>query len=98
MERFNRCVDVEFIEVHTSGKVASPGDVVLVRNENVPRGSQRLGTITGVTPGKDNRIRTAKVEIVKPDKRGKGKRTGYVRTELNRSPTHLVPLEINGKE
>lgn len=94
----------ELREVHTSGKVsnqdkvASPGDVVLVRNENVPRGSWRLGTITGVTPGKDNRIRTAKVEIVKPDKRGKGKRTGYVRTELNRSPTHLVPLEINDKE
>ena len=80
MERFHRCVEVELIEVHTSGKVASPGDVVLVRNENVPRCSWRLGTITGVTPGKDDHVHTANVEIVKPDKRGKGNRTDYVHT------------------
>ena len=94
----------ELREVHTRGKVsnqskvAAPGDVVLLRNENLPRGSWRLGTITEVIPGKDDTIRTAKLDIVKPDNRGKKKRTDYVRTSLNRSPSYLVPLEVNERD
>ena len=90
----------ELQEVHTHRKVSNNekaavvGDVVLVRNQNLPRGSWKLGVISEVKPGKDGLIRTAKVELVKPGKTSKLV-TNYKRSELNRSPTHLVPLEIN---
>ena len=79
-------------------KIIAPGDVVLVRNENLPRGSWKLGKVTGVTAGKDNQIRTAHVEIVKAGKHGSAADKNYKKKELNRSPTHLVPLEINDRE
>ena len=89
----------ELQEVHTRRKVsnnekaASPGDVVLVMNKNVPRGEWKLGTIKEVKPGSDNIIRTAKVEVMS---RGPGRgNKAHIKTILNRSPTHLVPLEIN---
>ena len=83
-------------DLHTRRKVsnddreASLGDVVLVRNENVPRGSWRLGKIIEVKPGRDGKIRTARVEVVNP-----GKRKTFKHSEITRSPTHLVPLEFN---
>lgn len=89
----------ELQEVHTRRKVgnnekaASPGDVVLVMNKNVPRGEWKLGTIKEVKPGADNLIRTAKVEVMSRGP-GRGKKA-LVKTVINRSPTHLVPLEIN---
>ena len=98
----------ELQEVHTRRKVsnnekaASPGDVVLVRNKNIPRGTWKLGTIIEVKPGKDNLIRTAKVEVMNPGKKytppmeNPGKT--YKRTQLNRSPTHLVPLELSTED
>ena len=85
-------------KVSNMSKIISPGDVVLVRNENLPRGSWKLGKVTGVTAGKDNQIRTAHVEIVKAGKKGSAADKKYKKKELNRSPTHLVPLEINDRE
>ena len=85
-------------KVSNKSKIAAPGDVVLVRNENLPRGSWKLGRISGVKPGRDNQIRTAQVDIVHPAKTGKALDKKYKRKTLNRSPTHLVPLEINDKE
>ena len=88
----------ELQAVHTKRKVtndekaAVPGDVVLVRNQNICRGAWKLGKILEVKPGKDNLIRTAKIELMQ---RGKKVNAGYKRTHLHRSPTHLVPLEIN---
>ena len=83
------------IKVSNKSKIAVPGDVVLVRNENLPRGSWKLGRISGVKAGRDDQIRAAHVEIVHPPKKAKAIDKKYKKKELNRSPTHLVPLEIN---
>ena len=85
------------VKVNNQSKVAVPGDVVLVRNENLPRGSWKLGRITGVKAGRDNQIRTASVEVVNLTKKGKAMVKKGKINQLNRSPTHLVSLEINDR-
>ena len=80
--------------VGNKSREAKAGDVVLIRNKCVPRGQWKLGIISEVKPGPDNVVRTAKVELVSPGRKRKNA-TGYKRSWLNRSPTHLVPLEMN---
>ena len=57
-------------KVSNMSKIIAPGDVVLVRNENLPRGSWKLGKVTGVTAGKDNQVCTTHTEIIKAGKHG----------------------------
>uniref|UniRef100_A0A914YP89 Integrase catalytic domain-containing protein n=1 Tax=Panagrolaimus superbus TaxID=310955 RepID=A0A914YP89_9BILA len=58
-------------------------DVVLIEEEElVPRGTWRLGRIIDVKEGSDGKIREASVKV------GNG-------NVLNRSPSHLYPLEAN---
>uniref|UniRef100_A0A183GFI4 Integrase catalytic domain-containing protein n=1 Tax=Heligmosomoides polygyrus TaxID=6339 RepID=A0A183GFI4_HELPZ len=58
------------------------GDVVLVADENAPRGSWTYGLIVQLNPGQDGSVRTAEV------------RTPNGRC-LKRSLSHLYPLEIH---
>ena len=61
-------------------------DVVLVRTENTPRRTWRLGKILQVKQGKrDGEVR--EVKLLTTNKSGK-------RSFLTRSPTFLVPLEV----
>jgi hypothetical protein len=67
-------------------RVPKVNDVVIVRNENTPRRTWRLGRILRVKKGaRDGVIR--EVQVLTTNNSGK-------RSLLNRSPTFLVPLEV----
>ena len=93
--RFQKEYLAELTERHALTKVSSDnrqakvGDVVLLKNEMLPRSYWRLGRIISVKPGSDGIVRSARVKIVSQS----GKKVKY--TELNRSPKLLVPLECD---
>ena len=67
-------------------RVPKVDDVVIVRNENTPRRTWRLGRILRVKKGtRDGLVR--EVQVLTTNSSGK-------RSLLNRSPTFLVPLEV----
>jgi hypothetical protein len=88
-------------EVHARRKVGmqlrqpSLDEVVIVRNEKLPRGTWKMGCIVQLKPGCDGKIRSVVVRVLKGKKRltRKGKLRDRKTVELNRSPQHLVPLE-----
>lgn len=66
-------------------RVPTENDVVLVKNEKVPRRDWRLGRVINVKRGsRDGEVR--EVTLLTTNKAGK-------RSQLRRSPTFLVPLE-----
>ena len=67
----------------------SAGDVVLVHDENLPRGLWRLGRIKELLPGADGNVRSAVVRIVSK---------GGNPTLVNRPVQRLYPLEFNDQE
>lgn len=57
---------LELRNTHTQGSkeaTISKGDVVIVKDENQPRGFWRLGLVTDTITGKDGRIRGATVKV-----------------------------------
>uniref|UniRef100_A0A914UGX5 Integrase catalytic domain-containing protein n=1 Tax=Plectus sambesii TaxID=2011161 RepID=A0A914UGX5_9BILA len=58
------------------------GEVVLIRDDFVPRGLWRLGKVEEVTTSSDNEIRVAKVKVA----------NGHI---LRRAINHLYPLEVS---
>ena len=67
-------------------RVPKVDDMVIVRNENTPRRTWKLGRVLRVKMGaRDQAVR--EVQVLTTNKSGK-------RTLLNRSPTFLVPLEV----
>ena len=87
-------------EIHARRKVGHKlrqpvvGELVLVRNEKLPRGAWKVGLVTELKPGRDGQVRSVRVRVVRGKK---GKKLGKVKSIkkviLNRSPQHLVPLE-----
>ena len=89
-------------EIHSRQKVGkklrepSVGEIVLVRNEKLPRGSWKLGLIVGLKPGRDNRVRSVTVKVVRGKRITRRGNIKNIKTiEINRSPQHLVPLEAS---
>ena len=66
------------------------GDVVLVHEENLPRGLWRLGRIENLMPGADGNIRGAAVRIT-----SKGQGHPII---INRPIQRLYPLEFSKQE
>uniref|UniRef100_A0A914ZHU8 Phlebovirus glycoprotein G2 fusion domain-containing protein n=1 Tax=Panagrolaimus superbus TaxID=310955 RepID=A0A914ZHU8_9BILA len=58
------------------------GEIVLIEEDEVPRGRWRMGKITEVNKSRDGHIRAVVVQTA----------NGHL---LNRSPAHLYPLEAN---
>lgn len=74
-------------KVPSKMRVPKENDVVLVRNENLPRRTWRLGRVLHVKKSpRDGEIR--EVKLLTTNHAGK-------RSILKRSPTFLVPLEVN---
>ena len=65
------------------------GDVVLVHEENLPRGLWRLGRIEGIEPGADGNIRAATVRVA-----AKGRNTLLIKRPIQR----LYQLEFSNQE
>ena len=49
----------------TSGQMVRKGDLVLLTNDNAPRGQWELGRVIDTYPGDDNCVRTVKVKTAK---------------------------------
>ena len=70
--------------------VASPiavGDIVIVHDENHPRGLWKLGKVEELMPGADGNVRGAFVRV-----HAGGKRSGILKRPIQR----LYPLEVRG--
>ena len=70
-------------------RVPKVNDVVLVKNENMPRREWKIGRILKVKQGKRDGI-IREVQLITTNKTGK-------RSIINRSPTFLVPLEVEAE-
>ena len=88
-------------EIHSRRKVGSQlrqpvvGELVLVRNKMLPRGTWKVGRVVELKPGRDGQTRSVRVEVLKGKKKtsGLGRVKNIKKVILNRSPQHLVPLE-----
>ena len=95
--RWQREYLADLREIHSRRKVGTQlrqpavNDMVLVRNEKLPRGTWKVGRVIDLKPGRDGSVRSVIVRVVQGKKRNsKGKPIKTV--DLNRSPSHLVPL------
>jgi len=70
---------------HSSNPVASIGDVVIVHDENQPRGKWRIGRVEAFVTGSDGHVRGAVVRV-----KTKAGRLAKLRRPLQR----LYPLEV----
>ena len=102
--RWSREYTAELREIHSRRKVGNKtrqptlDEVVLVKNEKLPRGTWKMGRIVKLKPGRDGQVRSVVVRVLKGKKNASRlTKTGRIRKikhiELNRSPQHLVPLE-----
>ena len=66
---------------HTSNVVPENGDIVLIKEENIPRSSWKVGRISNLLPSKDGEIRAAKLLLSNSQ-------------TITRPINHLYPLEI----
>ena len=103
--RWQREYLADLREIHSHRKVGTQtrqpkvGEMVLIKNEMMPRGTWKVGRVTEVKPGRDGLIRSVKVKCVRGKKLTRRGNIKNVKTiELNRSPTHLVPLEGTNEE
>ena len=64
--------------------IVKEGDVVIVKEENTPRSTWRLGRVKELMKGRDDKVRGALVTVA-----GKQKKL----TELKRPIQHLIPVE-----
>ena len=64
-----------------SQRLPKTGDVVLVKDDNLPRAAWRLGKILDLVQGRDGRVRSA--EVLLPE-----------HTRISRAINFLYPLEI----
>ena len=64
-----------------SHRLPKTGDVVLVKDENLPRAAWKLGKILNLIQGRDGKVRSAEVML-----------SGY--TKISRAINHLYPLEM----
>ena len=62
------------------------GEMVLIKNDKLPRGRWKIARVAKVTPGPDGVIRRVELKLLHSDKRNS-------QDELNRPPRLLVPLE-----
>lgn len=69
---------------------AQEGDIVLITDENAPRGQWRLGKVVEANPDKDGLVRKVKLLVDTSSLDGKGKRTES-QTYLER-PIHKLVL------
>ena len=90
----------ELREVHSRRKVGHrlrqpvPGELMLVRNEKLPRGTWKVGRVDELKPGRDGQVRSVCVQVLKGKKRTRlGRIKKIKKIIINRSPQHLVPLE-----
>ena len=75
------------VKLPDSTRQVAVGDVVLVKREKLPRAYWKVGLVQSVNPGRDGVVRSASVKLSSGKHREKYK-------VINRSPSHLVPLEI----
>ena len=106
--RWSREYTAELREIHSRRKVGNKtrqptlDEVVLVKNEKLPRGTWKMGRIVKLKPGRDGQVRSVVVRVLKGKKNASRlTKTGRIRKikniELNRSPQHLVPLECDNE-
>ena len=105
--RWQREYLADLRETHSRRKVGTGlrqpvvGELVLVRNEMLPRGTWKVGRVVELKPGRDGQVRSVCVQVVKGKKPGKKSVKPYAKgdekkvkkIDINRSPQHLVPLE-----
>ena len=103
--RWQREYLAELKEMHSRRKVGTQtrqpkvGELVLIKNERMPRGTWKMGHVTELKPGRDGLVRSVKVRCIQGKKLTRRGAVKKVKTiELNRSPTHLVPLEGTNEE
>jgi hypothetical protein len=84
----------ELREAHRQSRPSQPtgpsitkGDVVIVHDDNLPRGLWKLGKVEELFPGRDGKIRGAAVKLPS---------TGRQHSTLNRPIQLLYPLEVGG--
>ena len=70
---------------HSSNRIVSIGDVVIVHEENQPRGKWRIGRVEALVTGSDGQVRGAVVRV--KTKAGR-------LTKLRRPVQRLYPLEV----
>ena len=68
------------------GRQPKMGEMVLIKNDKLPRGRWKIARVAKVTPGPDGVIRRVELKLPHSDKRNS-------QDELNRPPRLLVPLE-----
>ena len=93
-------------EIHSRLKIGTQlrqpvvGEAVLVRNEKLPRGTWKLGRIMELKPGRDGKVRSVIVKVIRGNKKlVRRENVTKIKTiYLNRSPQHLVPLEAESEE
>ena len=101
--RFQKEYLSELMERHSQIKTkdqtrqAKVGDIVLLKSELLPRNYWKMGRILETKPGKDGAIRSVRLNLVTGIEKSKKRliNRNVVHTELNRSPSHLVPLECD---
>ena len=101
--RFQKEYLSELMERHSQIKTkdqtrqAKVGDIVLLKSELLPRNYWKMGRILETKPGKDGAIRSVRLKLVTGIEKSKKRliNRNVVHTELNRSPSHLVPLECD---
>ena len=98
--RWRREYMADLREIHSRRKVGRElrqpvvGELVLVRNEKLPRGSWKVGRVVELRPGRDGQVRSVSVLVVKGKKKTRmGEVKKVKKIVINRSPHHLVPLE-----
>jgi hypothetical protein len=87
---------VELRESHRQSKKNSPmqppitaGDIVVVHDENLPRGFRKLGRVEEVIAGRDGRVRGATVKLAAINRQ---------QTLIHRPIQLLYPLEIHDEQ
>ena len=68
------------------GRQPKVGEVVLVKNDMLPRGRWKIARVSKLTPGPDGVVRRVELKLPPSDKKNSP-------DELNRPPRLLVPLE-----
>ena len=69
----------------TKGREIKLGELVLIKDEIIPRSRWRIGRVYKLHKGKDNKIRGAYLKVIN-DKNN---------THVNRPVTKLCPLEVH---
>lgn len=74
--------------VNRASPTISVGDVVIVKDEHLPRGQWKLGVVQEVATGRDNQVRAATVKVAS---------SGRQHSTLKRPIQLLYPLEIRSE-